>query len=267
MPRYPSTNKLDALRILGQCLFRLDKFKALVKFSVALILPRNPWILVGHALRIAWNMLLFRPDNVKHLVNSCVPFVQRNPSINLVDALRIAYGDDYYICKFQIPGEIEAELDRMGVENFMKRMLTYRTPGPLFFPNDKGFVGGGSPDPDTRVDLPSWLNEEDVAYYVSKFEKTGFTGGINYYRALNLTWQLTAAWNGAEAKIPAKFVIGDLDLVYHMPGIQDYIHKGGFKSDVPLLKEVVVIKDAAHFINQEIPDEINKHIYDFIRQF
>ena len=60
-------------------------------------------------------------------------------------------------------------------------MLTYRTPGPLFFPQGKGF--GDSPD--TPVVLPSWLTDEDVDYFVSKFEKTGFTGGVNYYRALN----------------------------------------------------------------------------------
>ena len=38
-------------------------------------------------------------------------------------------------------------------------------------------------------DLPSypdWLSEQDAAYYSHKFTQTGFTGGLNYYRALNL---------------------------------------------------------------------------------
>ena len=38
------------------------------------------------------------------------------------------------------------------------------------------------------------------------------------------------------------------------------LYHGGFKKDVSLLEEAVVIKDAAHFINQEKPDEISKHI-------
>lgn len=63
-------------------------------------------------------------------------------------------------------------------------------------------------------------------------------------------------------------MVGDLDLVYHTLGMKDnYIHNGGFQEDVPLLKEIVVLKDVAHFLNQEIPDEINKHIFDFIQQF
>lgn len=68
-------------------------------------------------------------------------------------------------------------------------------------------------------------------------------------------------------KVPAKFVVGELDLVYHMVGTKEYIHNGSFQKDVPMLEEVVVIKDAAHFITQELPDEISKHIYNFIQKF
>ncbi|KAI3728353.1 hypothetical protein L6452_16987 [Arctium lappa] len=55
-------------------------------------------------------------------------------------------------------------------------------------------------------------------------------------------------------------IIGDLDLTYHMPGME-YIENGGFLKDIPLLEEVVVMEGAAHFINQEKPHEINNHIF------
>lgn len=61
--------------------------------------------------------------------------------------------------------------------------------------------------------------------------------------------------------------MGELDLSYNMLGIKDYIKSGEFQKYVPLLQEVVVMEDAAHFINQEKADEINKHIYNFIQQF
>lgn len=80
------------------------------------------------------------------------------------------------------------------------------------------------------------------------------------------TWELTAAWNKAKVMVPTKFIIGDLDPTYHMPGAKEYIHEGGMKKDVPLLEEVVVLKDAAHFINQERVDETNVHIYDFLQK-
>ncbi|KVE04050.1 Epoxide hydrolase-like protein [Cynara cardunculus var. scolymus] len=67
--------------------------------------------------------------------------------------------------------------------------------------------------------------------------------------------------------VPSKFVIGDLDLTYHMSGMKEYIHDGGFVKDVPLLEQVVVMEGAAHFINQEKPDEINHHIFQFLQKF
>lgn len=81
------------------------------------------------------------------------------------------------------------------------------------------------------------------------------------------TWELTAPWTRVQIKVPVKFIVGDLDITYTIPGVKDYIHNGGFKRDVPFLQEVVVMEDTAHFINQEKPDEISTHIYDFIKKF
>ncbi|CAK9145599.1 unnamed protein product [Ilex paraguariensis] len=212
---------------------------------------------------IAWALVLYRPDKVKGLVNMSVVFTPRSPQRKPIETLRAVYGDDYYISRFQEPGEIEAEFAQMGTKRVLKNFLTYRSPGPLYLPKGKGF--GDSPD--TPIVLPPWLSEEDVDYYTSKYEQSGFTGGLNYYRALNLNWELTAAWTGAQVKVPVKFIVGDLDLTYNAPGTKDYIHKVGFKRDVPFLQEVVVMEGVAHFIQEEKPDEVNKHIFDFIRKF
>lgn len=81
------------------------------------------------------------------------------------------------------------------------------------------------------------------------------------------TWELTAPWTGVEIRVPAKFIVGDQDLTYHIPGVKEYIHEGGFKRDVPLLQEVVIMVGVGHFINQEKPQEIADHIYEFIKKF
>ena len=60
--------------------------------------------------------------------------------------------------------------------------MTSRNPRPPCVPKEIGF-GGRRNSP---ITLPSWLSEEDVNYYVSKFDQRGFTGGLNYYRALDL---------------------------------------------------------------------------------
>ncbi|XP_076907110.1 epoxide hydrolase 1-like isoform X2 [Bidens hawaiensis] len=220
---------------------------------------------VGHdwGANIAYNFCVFRPERVKALVTLSVPFIGRNPKGDMVQMLRAVYGEDYYMVKFQEPGDFEAELTRMGTKTFVKKFLTFREPEPYYFTKGKGFKH--SPN-DAIVSLPSWLSEEDVAYFASKLEKAGISGGLNHYRVIGLNWELTASWRGAKVTVPVKFIIGDEDLVYHMPGIKDYIHNGEFQKDVPLLEEIVVMEGAAHFINQEKPDEINKHLIEFLRK-
>lgn len=75
----------------------------------------------------------------------------------------------------QEPGDIEAEFAKIGVKEVIKNFLSLRDTGPLYFPKGKGFGYSAERAP--------WLTEDDLDYYVSKFERTGFTGGVNYYRA------------------------------------------------------------------------------------
>ncbi|RZC50984.1 hypothetical protein C5167_019411 [Papaver somniferum] len=219
---------------------------------------------VGHdwGALIAWYFCLLRPDRVKALVNTSVAFPRRAAN-KPTERLRAAFGDDYYICRFQEPGVAEAEFARSTTRNLITKFFAMRTPGPLCVPKEIGF--GGSPN--KPATLPSWLTEEDVAYYASKFDLKGFTGGLNYYRALDLSWELTAPWCNAEVKVPVKFIVGNEDVTYTTPGAKEYIHGGEFKKDVPFLQEVVVLEGVAHFMNQEIPDEVNEHIYNFFQKF
>jgi hypothetical protein len=108
-----------------------------------------------------------------------VAFFPRDPARAPVDALRSLYGDEYYVCRFQEPGAMEAEFARLGTEAVLRRFLAIRSADPLVIP----YGGWGSPD--GEVPLPSWISDEDIRYYASQFEKTGFTGGLNYYRALD----------------------------------------------------------------------------------
>lgn len=79
--------------------------------------------------------------------------------------------------------------------------------------------------------------------------------------------ELLGPWVGSKVQVPTKFVIGELDLVYYMPGVKEYIHGPKFKEHVPLLEEAVVMEGVAHFINQEKPQEILQIILDFISKF
>ncbi|VFQ64486.1 unnamed protein product [Cuscuta campestris] len=221
-------------------------------------------LLVGHdwGAIIGWYFCLFRPDVVAAFVCISVPFRQRHPAVKPVEGMKALFGEDYYVCRFQEPGEIESEIARHGSEKVMRKIFTDRSPGPACLPKENPFqISTDEPE------LPSWLSEQDLRYFASKYgDAKGFTGGLNYYRAFNLNWELTAAWTGAQVRVPVKFMVGSVDLVYTTPGVKEYVHNG-LKRDVPLLQEVVVIHGAAHFLNQERPHEVNHHIHDFFKNF
>ncbi|ONK78689.1 uncharacterized protein A4U43_C02F21410 [Asparagus officinalis] len=157
----------------------------LVGDLVALIdaLGQDKVFVVGHdwGALVAWSLCMFRPDRVKALVNLSVAFNPRNPAKKPVDYFKSIYGDDYYICKFQKPGVAEAEFGQYDIKSVHKKLLSSRDPRPFFIREGRGL---GSPN--DEIALPSWLSEEDINYFSSKYEKTGFAKPINYYRNLDL---------------------------------------------------------------------------------
>lgn len=77
---------------------------------------------------------------------------------------------------------MEEEFARVDTARLIAKFLISRNPAPLRVSKEKGF-GGSSHTP---IKLPSWLSEEDIDYYANKFSQKGFTGGLNYYRAMDL---------------------------------------------------------------------------------
>ncbi|KAL1546005.1 epoxide hydrolase A-like [Salvia divinorum] len=224
----------------------------------------EPVFLVAHdwGAMVAWYLCLFRPDLVKAFVSLTVPFRPRHATVKPIAGMRAFFGEEYYMCRFQEVGKVESEIAEYGAEAVIKKILTDRTPGPPRLPKEKPF----GPDPKS-IKLPQWFTEEDLKYYADKYEQKGFTGGLNYYRALDLNWEVTGAWTGAKVRVPVKFMVGDLDMVYTTPGVKEYVHGGGFKKDVPLLEECVVVEDTGHFINQERPHEVNACLHQFFTKF
>ncbi|PWZ20953.1 Epoxide hydrolase A [Zea mays] len=232
----------------------------------------NKVFVVGHdwGANIAWYLCLFRPDRVAALVNTSVAFMRHifiragagAAAVTPTDYFHRTCGPTYYICRFQEPGVAEKEFSPANARYQMKRILCNR-----FTFSAAGGENPAAEDAAEEEPLPPWLTEEDVGHFASEFERTGFTGPINYYRNMDRSWELAAPWADAKVRVPTRFIVGDGDLTYRHPGIQDYIHKGGFEADVPGLQSVVVIPGAGHFVQQEKADEVSQHIYDFISKF
>jgi pimeloyl-ACP methyl ester carboxylesterase len=227
-------------------------------------LGENQAVVVGHdwGAPVAWNAALFRPDRVRGVVGLSVPYRGRAPRAPIA-SVRTPPGLTFYQVYFQEPGVAEADLER-DVRATMQRILVGASGDNPVVPDMMVHDGRGFleavPVPER---LPAWLSGADVDFYTAEFERTGFAGGLNWYRNLDRSWELSAPWHGAKVTPPALYVVGDRDLVYHFPGSRELI--ANLRSLVPNLTRTIVLEGCGHWTQQERPSEVNRAILEFLR--
>jgi pimeloyl-ACP methyl ester carboxylesterase len=97
--------------------------------------------------------------------------------------------------------------------------------------------------------LPPWLTEADVDIYVDQFKRTGYRGGLNWYRNIERNWQLLAPFSGLKVTVPAILIAGDRDAVLAFRGIDQVI--SNLRNDVPKLQKTLFLPECGHWTQQE----------------
>jgi pimeloyl-ACP methyl ester carboxylesterase len=111
--------------------------------------------------------------------------------------------------------------------------------------------------------LPHWLSESDIDFYAGQFQRTGFAGGLNWYRNIDRNWELMAPFAGARIKVPALYAAGDRDLVVAFSGMDQLL--ANLRTFVPQIRDTLMLPGCGHWTQQERPDEVNAAMIDFLR--
>ena len=111
--------------------------------------------------------------------------------------------------------------------------------------------------------LPPWLTEVDLAYYSQEFSRTGFTGGLNWYRNTDRNWELLAAYINARITQPTLFLCGGRDPVFELVGPDRWIEQ--MRLWVPAI-QTKVLPDCGHWIQQERAEEVNAALLTFLQE-
>ena len=229
-------------------------------------------VIAGHdwGAPVAWHAALLRPDRFRAVIALSVPFRPRGATR---PSSAMPQTDDavFYQLYFQAPGVAEAELGR-DVRASIRRLL-YSGSGEGWAARvgigDPGAVGmvprsGGvlthTADPGA---LPPWLTEADVDFYAGEFARTGFRGGLNWYRNIDRNWELLAPFAGARVMVPALYVAGDHDLVVRFRGMDQLIPN--LSKFVPDLRKTIMLPGCGHWTQQERPAEVNAAMLEFLK--
>jgi pimeloyl-ACP methyl ester carboxylesterase len=96
---------------------------------------------------------------------------------------------------------------------------------------------------------------------VAAFQRTGFHGGLNYYRAAEPYFHLSAAFKGAKIQQPSFFMWGKADGLSELyPLTNDQMRAG-----LPGLMGVVELDTVGHWIQHEAAAEVSDQLVRFLR--
>ncbi|MEJ0073884.1 MAG: alpha/beta hydrolase [Alphaproteobacteria bacterium] len=223
-------------------------------------------LIVGHdwGAPVAWHAALWRPDIFPAVAAMSVPHRRRGREGPL-EVLRKAGKADYYYLYFQ---EQAAEDEFARDPRYtIRRVLTIGsgdTPRDdkmsLYVDRQKGFLGAAH----KVVPLPPWLSESDLDVFATEYQRTGFRGGLNWYRNIDRNWALTAPWQNAKIMQPALFIAGSNDAV--ITGSLGKRALDELETVVPNLQHKIILDGAGHWIQQERPTQVNAALISFARK-
>ena len=118
--------------------------------------------------------------------------------------------------------------------------------------------------PPAAIAANRWLPDGELAFYSAEYGRTGFQGGLQWYRcgtsgAFNAELQLFA---GRTIDVPSCFISGKQDWgTYQRPGVFEAMQAGACTR----LLGCHLIDGAGHWVQQEQPDEVSRLLLDFLR--
>ena len=206
---------------------------------------------VGHdwGAMVVWGLTLLHPHRVNTVINLSLPYQGRGekPWIEVMEEM---LGADFYFVHFnRRPGVADAVLEA-NTFRFLRNL--YRKNLPLAAP-EPGMAMINLANAETPLGEPV-MSDSELAVFVSAFEKSGFTGSINWYRNLDRNWRLLADVNPIVQQ-PTLMIHGSRDSIPRSENLTEFVPNA----------EVVTL-DCGHWIQQEKPAETSQAILEWLAQ-
>ena len=116
----------------------------------------------------------------------------------------------------------------------------------------------------TTIAARHWLPEHELSFYSAEYARTGFQGGLQWYRG-RMNGALTedlALFSGRKIDRPTLFIAGDKDWGAHqVPGGLERMRETAFTDMIA----PCFIEGAGHWVQQEQPQAVCAKLIEFVR--
>jgi pimeloyl-ACP methyl ester carboxylesterase len=220
-------------------------------------------VFVGHDWGgfVTWAMAVLHPDRVAGVAAACTPYM---PFPSVAVHLEAVAGDidRQYVAWFQEPGVAEAYMDQ-HVRAIVSKIM--RTSVPLEELFAVAFADGKlNMNPFMDIETAPALGEPLLAaaefeHYVEAFTRTGFRGGINWYRNIDSNALAHPDVGVAPLALPCLMLTAELDPALR-PEFAADMHERC--SDL----EMHMINNAAHWVQQEQAEVFNSYLTSWLQR-
>jgi pimeloyl-ACP methyl ester carboxylesterase len=143
----------------------------------------------------------------------------------------------------------------------LQKMPTY-----YIMERDKGMAETVAPEMPSAAEIAAckWLPDDELGVYSAEFGRTGFQGGLQWYRcALDEKFQAELqTFSGRTIDVPSLFIAGESDWgVYQKPGDFERMQN----SACTQMLGCHLVHGAGHWVQQEQPEEVSKLLTQFMR--
>ena len=110
-----------------------------------------------------------------------------------------------------------------------------------------------------------WLPERELSFYSAEYARTGFQGGLQWYRC-GTSGQFIPelqTWSGRSIDVPSCFISGKQDWgTYQRPGVYEAMQKTACTNMIGCH----LVDGAGHWVQQEQPAEVSRLLIDFLKR-
>jgi pimeloyl-ACP methyl ester carboxylesterase len=208
----------------------------------------------------AWYSGVFAPDRVLGLGSLCTPYFTWESDKDMIETYDELRGPNHYMRTFQEPG-VGEEILGSDVEHTFRSMLRGRGLTREQFeaaPKEVQEVPAGVFVGDPQLFGEPIVDDAELRFYVDVYSRTGFTGGLNWYRALRRDYE-EAQGSDYVINRPALMISAEDDWFFPA-GSTD-----GLDALLPQIENHEV-PDAGHWLQQEKPAEVNALLTAWLRR-